>query len=403
MLPRRERGERRHRGAGALVLRDRPQPAGRRRQPTVARAAAGQRDRLHDGLVLRRRALRHRLRGREARRRPVRRPLFAFLSTHDFRAHARVKIFKLESSNRLLPIAVPTRSPRAARVMYVDESTGTVLASSSLTRNGTQNGLAIWDTPDVAVPITAAARRRARRPVRRSGHDDLRPDLRQLLRPDLGHARIVHLRGWTAAGTATAQAPIARNVSLVPGSCPDATFVNAAVSCTIGVNATVDFGVANPVTTLGATVSATVAGTNYPLTYNAGTGVWSANAAIPVPPAGGPRDVALHWQITKLANGSNCNGNSCRGDITQVHRTFSALAGQLRADRARAGHRGRRHDEQLPALQRAARHLHAQPEVHDRYRAPGSSSPPRRPAGPAARDRRQPEPVARLRPREART
>ena len=72
-------------------------------------------------------------------------PLFAFLSNHDFRAHARVKIFKLESSNKLLPIAVPDPEPKAARVMYVDESNGTVLASSSLTRNGTQNGLAIWD------------------------------------------------------------------------------------------------------------------------------------------------------------------------------------------------------------------------------------------------------------------
>ena len=253
-------------------------------------------------------------------------PLFAFLSNHDFRAHARVKIFKLQSSNKLLPIAVPDPEPRAARVMYVDESNGTVLASRSLTRNGTQNGLAVWDSPDVAVPITT---QHVGVRVALSGD----PATTTCGQPyvncfDLtsGTRGIVHLRGWTAAGTATAQAPIARNVSLVPGTCPDATFVNAAVSCTIGVNATVDFGVANPATTLGATVSATVAGTNYPLTYNAGTGVWSANGAIPVPPQAGPRDVALHWQITKLANGSNCNGNSCRGDITQVHRTFSALA-----------------------------------------------------------------------------
>ena len=38
-------------------------------------------------------------------------PLFAFLSNHDFRAHARVKIFKLQSSNKLLPIAVPNPDP----------------------------------------------------------------------------------------------------------------------------------------------------------------------------------------------------------------------------------------------------------------------------------------------------
>ena len=55
-----------------------------------------------------------------------------------------MKIFKLQSSNKLLPIAVPDPEPKAVRVTYVDESNGTVLASSSLTKNGTQNGLAIW-------------------------------------------------------------------------------------------------------------------------------------------------------------------------------------------------------------------------------------------------------------------
>ena len=102
-----------------------------------------------------------------------------------------------------------------------------------------------------------------------------------------GTRGIVHLRGWTSAGTATAQAPIARDVSLTPGSCPDPTFVNLAVSCTIGADAVVDFGLTaaqNPVTVLGATVAATVGGTNYPLTYNAGTKRWSTTATIPVPP-----------------------------------------------------------------------------------------------------------------------
>jgi hypothetical protein len=256
-------------------------------------------------------------------------PLFAFLSNHDFRAHARVKIFKLESSDKLLPIAVPDPEPKAARVMYVDEATGTVLASTTLSKTGTQNGNAIWESSDLPVPITA---QHVGVRVALSG-DPATTTCGQTYVTcyDLtsGTRGVVHLRGWTAAGTATAQAPIARDVSLTPGSCPDPTFVNSAVSCTIGVDAVVDFGLAssaNPVTVLGATVSATVGGTNYPLTYNAGTRHWTTNATIPVPPQAGPTDVGLHWQITKLANGSNCNGNSCRGDINQVHRTFSALA-----------------------------------------------------------------------------
>jgi len=264
-------------------------------------------------------------------------PIFAFLNNHDFRAHARVKIFKLQSSNRLLPIAVPDPEPKAARVTYVDESTGTVLASTTLSKTGTSGGNAIWESSDLPVPITA---QHVGVRVALSGD----PATTTCNQPyvncyDLtsGTRGIVHLRGWTAVGTATAQAPIARSVSLTPGSCPDPTFVSMAVSCTIGADAVVDFGLTaaqNPVTVLGATVSATVGGTNYPLTYNAGTRHWTTNATIPVPPQAGPRDVALHWQITKLANGSNCNGNSCRGDITQVHRTFSALAansGPIRA------------------------------------------------------------------------
>jgi hypothetical protein len=252
-------------------------------------------------------------------------PLFAFLSNHDFRAHARVKVFTMSSSNKLLPIAVPDPDPRVAIARFVDESTGTVLASTPLTKNGSQGSLALWDNSaaPVTVPITAE-------------HVGLRivlagdPSATTCGQPlvncyDLtsGTHGLVHLRGWTSAGTGEATAPIARNVSLVPATCPDPTFVNAAVSCTIGVNATVDFGVGNPVTTLGATVSATMGGLSYPLTYDSGSGTWSTNGAIPVAPQTGPHDVGLHWQITKLANGSNCNGGQCRGDINAVHRTMS--------------------------------------------------------------------------------
>jgi hypothetical protein len=82
--------------------------------------------------------------------------------------------------------------------------------------------------------------------------------------------------------------------------------------------------VANPVTTLGATLSATVAGQSYPMTFNAGTGTWSTSGSIPIAPQSGPKDVGLHWQITKMANGSNCNGGQCRGDLNALQRTLSA-------------------------------------------------------------------------------
>jgi hypothetical protein len=250
-------------------------------------------------------------------------PLFAFLSDHDFRAKARVRVFKLASSSRLLPVAVPDPDPRIAVARFVDESTGTVLASTPLTRNGTEGDMAIWDNSGapVSVPITAE-------------HVGVRIALGGGTSTTCGQALvncydlssttrgILHIRGWTAAGTPQPRAPLARSVTLTPGSCPDPYFVNAAVACTIGVNATVDFW-ASP-STLGATVAATVAGQSYPLTFDAGTRTWSTAAAIPVATRAGPLDIGLHWEITKNADGTNCNGGQCRGDIDAVHRTFSA-------------------------------------------------------------------------------
>ena len=261
-------------------------------------------------------------------------PVFAFVGNHDFHGRARVKVFKLRSSNRMIPVAVPDPDPKVAIARFVDESTGTVLASTTLTSTGnSQNGLAIWDAAPVNVPITAE---HVGVRIVLSG-DSSRTTCGQVLVNcyDLGSSThgLVHLRGWTAAGTATATAPIARSVSLTgggSGGCPDPTFVNAAVSCNIGVNATIDFGntstgtpITNPVTTLGAQVWATADGQQYPLTFSGGT--WTTSASIPVTTLSGPHDVGLHWQIARRADGSNCNGGQCRGDIDNVHRTFSAL------------------------------------------------------------------------------
>jgi hypothetical protein len=247
---------------------------------------------------------------------------FIFDPSNEFRAHARVKAFTLSSTNRLLPVAVPDPDPRSAAVTFVDESTGTVLATKTLSKNGSENGMAIWDNSGapVTVPITAE-HVGVRIALSGSTSTTCGQPLVNCYDLTSGSRGLVHIRGWTGAGTATPTAPLARAVTLTPGTCPDPYFVNAAVSCTIGVDARIDFG-ASPAT-LGATVSATVAGQSYPLTFNAGTNSWSAAGAIPVPSQAGFRDVGLHWQITKLANGSNCNGGQCRGDINNVHRTLS--------------------------------------------------------------------------------
>jgi Flp pilus assembly protein TadG len=259
-------------------------------------------------------------------------PFFPFVGNHDFRAHARVQIFKLASSNRLLPIAVPDPDPKLAVARFIDEGTGAVLASTPLTKNGNQDGMVTWDnsTVPVTVPITAE---HVGVQIALGGGTSTTCGEPLVSCYDAGSSDgIVHIRGWTAAGTATPQTPLARSVTLLPGSlgnpgdpgpCPDAYFSNAATTCTINVDATVDFG-ASP-TALGATVEATVADQSYPLTFNAATGTWSTAASIPVTTQAGPLDVGLHWTIARNADGTNCNGGRCRGDIAAVHRHFAAM------------------------------------------------------------------------------
>jgi Flp pilus assembly protein TadG len=265
-------------------------------------------------------------------------PFFPFVGSHDVRAKARVQVFKLRKSNKLLPIAVPDPDPKVARAFFVDESKpptdpNYVLKTVPLTRHGSQGSLAIWDNSGadpgedglavpVSVPITAE-------------HVGVRIALGGATSTTCGAALvdcydtlsthgIVHLRGWTAAGTAAPKTPIARSISLTPGTCGDPYFSDPGTAgCGVGVIATVDFG-ASPVT-LGATLTAHIGGTDVPLTYSAATGTWSSTAPLPVGYQAGPLDVTLSWTIAKNADGTNCKPNSeCKGELGVVQRTFAA-------------------------------------------------------------------------------
>jgi Flp pilus assembly protein TadG len=252
-------------------------------------------------------------------------PVFGFVGHHDFQADARVKIFKLSSSNKLLPIAVPDPDPKVAVARFINESTGAVLATAPLSKNGNENGLLIWDNSSAPVSVPINAEHVGVR-IALGGGTSTTCGQAMVSCYDAGSANgLLHIRGWTAAGTGAPKTPIARNVTLLPGSCPDPYFTNADVSCTIGVDATVDFGVPNPATTLGATLAATVAGQSYPLAFDPGTGTWSGSG-VTIGAHTGPQDVGLHWQITKNADGTSCNGGQCRGDLAAVHRHFSATA-----------------------------------------------------------------------------
>jgi len=252
-------------------------------------------------------------------------PFFAFIDSHDVRATARIQIFKLSASDKMLPIAVPDPDPKVARATFVDESDGSVLATTPLTRNGSENGLAIWDNSGAAVPVPITASHFGVRITLGGGTSTTCGEVLVDCYDSQPTHGILHIQGWTAAPTATPKTPIARRVDLQPGSCGDGYFSANVAGCGLGIDAHIDFG-ADPLV-LEATLNATIGATSVPLVYSPTTASWSAAGGIPVPVNGGPIDVGFHWTIGKNANGTDCTpNNSCRGDIAPQQRHFSANA-----------------------------------------------------------------------------
>jgi Putative Flp pilus-assembly TadE/G-like len=241
-------------------------------------------------------------------------------------ARARVEIRALSYlSGGALPIAVPDVDPRHAKATFVDEETGTLLATTPLTNSGTDGGLAIWDNAAAPVSVPISSSRIGVR-ITLGGHETSTACGDPLVDCyDAGSADgVVYIRGFSSGGSGVQpNPPLARDVTLIPGSCTDPYFTSASSTCTIGVSADVDFGVADP-STIGATVSATVDGRTRPLRYDAAAGRWESvgNNFFDVDPAVGPLPVTLSWEVR---NGT-IGGQSCRctGTFGTVQRVFSA-------------------------------------------------------------------------------
>jgi hypothetical protein len=246
-------------------------------------------------------------------------------------AHARVSVQGLSYAGGGLPIAVPDVDPTKAEAKFIDETTGAVLATTNLANTGVANGLSIWDNAGSPVSL----------PVNTS-HIGVRVTLSGTTSTtcgdplvdcyDLGSTNgIVHIRGWSSSGSgAQPNPPRARDVTLSPGTCSDPYFTSSTSTCSIGVSAVVDFGVANP-TTVGARVSAVVAGNTQPLTYVAATGRWESTGSnfFSIAPGVGLAPVELKWEERGIGNvnGQPCtNGgnNPCQGSFGIVQRSFSA-------------------------------------------------------------------------------
>jgi Putative Flp pilus-assembly TadE/G-like len=249
-------------------------------------------------------------------------------------AHARVEIQALNTAGGALPVGVPDVNPTSARAWFVNEITGEVLASTPLTNGAPVSGLSVWDNSasPVSVPINGAhiGVRVAFSGGTSTTCGDPLVECYDLTAPDTESGPgIVYARGWSSAGSgAQPNPPLARSVTLFPGTCTDPYFSSASAACSIGVRAEVDFG-GDPAL-VGAKLEATVGGTTLPLTYITATGLWESTGAnfFTVNPGAGPLPVRLDWEETIGTVGAETckttGGNKCDGTFGTVQRAFSA-------------------------------------------------------------------------------
>ncbi len=320
-------------------------------------------------------------------------------------AHARVSLMQVDTASGALPVGVPDVNPKKVRVSFIDESNGSVLGTTDLSKQpGTTNGLAIWDNALSPLPVTTNARHIGVR-VAVGGHLSATCGDPQVDCFDADSANgLLYARGWTAAGSgAQPNEPIARSVMLFNGTCADPYFSAESGTCTVGVRAKVDFGSGDP-SAVGAGLTAVVDRNDYPLTYDPASDSWASSATIPVPPAAGPLPVELEWRETIGTVGSNeCKeggGNKCKGTFGIVQRTFGASAarsGPIKvAQISEDGSFWANSFERCSTVQPTCTHNLVRDD-RDRGQPPERLR-RQRSRGVAAGDRRQPEPVARLRP-----
>ena len=281
---------------------------------------------------------------------------FDFVGSHDYSGHARIQVFKVQQLNGLLPVALPVPDFESAAAIFINEATGAplqvggqnVVAPLPKTSNGTFESA----TPeDVQIPagVTNVGVRIAlsndTSTINTCADADVCYDAGQANRG------LVHIRGWTAAGSVTYNgsagpqtAPLARSVTLQPGTnCDNPYFSSDTESCdSVKVRANVDFGPGAVPSALGATVTAVVNGTDFPLTL--GANGWES-APIAIPAGAGPLDFELKWEETDggfatppkkpgdppgLDECNNRNNNPCKG-------TFGIVQRHFRADDTRSG------------------------------------------------------------------
>jgi|GEM_PF-3012799 len=246
-------------------------------------------------------------------------------------AHARVEILQASTARGVEPLAVAETAPVAAAAYFINEDNKEILVKETLNKQPLPNaeGQEVWsgsplsvtiNHPHVGVVIALSGK---------TGDTTCGDTFVNCYDESTGTGpSLLHIQGWQAGGTGSWEAPIAREVTLQPGSCTDAYFAAQGPSCTIGVTAKVDVGaVPNPP---GVGVSAVVGGgAAVALTYNAVSKLWSVagTPGIKLPNAGSNR-VDLLVTCNPKTSGSPCTGKKGTQEhkVEDVQRAYAAGA-----------------------------------------------------------------------------
>jgi Putative Flp pilus-assembly TadE/G-like len=229
-------------------------------------------------------------------------------SVANINAHARVEILQTNTARGIEPLAVSETNPVAAAAYFVDEDNNdAILAQTPLTKqvvNG--EGQDVWSSTPLSVTIN-------------------HPHIGVVIAlsgkvgdTTCGHALVLcfdntaatgpsllHIQGWGSGGVGSYKAPIAREVTLQPGTCSDPYFAANGAGCSIGVTAKINLGATpNPP---GVKVSAVVGGKAFAMAYSTTNQTWSIAATPGIKlPNEGANQVDLEVTCNKNTAGSPC-------------------------------------------------------------------------------------------------
>jgi hypothetical protein len=252
------------------------------------------------------------------------------VASFNVNAHARVEILRQTRATKVEPLAVAETAPVAAAAYFVDEDTKTILQKAVLSNLGAnKEGQNVWSNPTaplglaithphIGVVIALSGNKNDTT----CGHANVLCFGRKTTteEPSATSAEpLLHVAGYSKAGAGTLALPLVREVTLSGNTCNDGYFSNAAGSCTFTVSAKVDYGSA---ITKGVSVTPVVKGTvGSPMTFNAGSGLWSGAATLPT--GTGSNEVSLLVKCKQEA-ASACPAKATEATVKNVHRIYAA-------------------------------------------------------------------------------